>query len=77
LKRAGIKDLKFHDLRHTFATFAAKMGASNLELATAMGHRSLSMLSLYTHLDAQHSQKLSESVTSQLLSPKAVSNGVN
>jgi integrase len=35
LVRAGIQNLRFHDLRHTFATVAAKAGASNLELATA------------------------------------------
>ncbi len=35
-------------MRHTFCTFAAKQGGSNLELATAMGHRTLGMLQRYT-----------------------------
>ena len=77
LKRAEIKDFRFHDLRHTFATFAATAGASNLELQTAMGHRSLSMVSRYTHLDAKHTKKLSESVTAQLLSSGELNNGTH
>jgi len=51
---------------HTFATFAAKAGASNLELATAMGHQSLQMLQRYTHLDVHHTRRLSEAVASSL-----------
>lgn len=41
LKRAGIEDCHAHDMRHTFCTLPAQQGASNLELATAMGHRTL------------------------------------
>jgi len=67
LKKAGIENFRFHDLRHTFATFAAKSGASNLELATVMGHRSLSMLSRYTHMDVNHTKKLSEFVEKTLI----------
>lgn len=62
LKRAGIKNLRFHDLRHTFATYAAESGASNLELATAMGHRSLQMLERYTHMNTEITHRLSSAV---------------
>jgi integrase len=68
LERAKIENLRFHDLRHTFATTAAKASASNMELATAMGHRSLQMLQRYTHLDATHTRRLSEFVANDLLS---------
>lgn len=70
LKRANINDLRFHDLRHTFCTVAASSGASNLELSTAMGHRSLQMLQRYTHLDVNHTKKLSEFVSSNMLFPE-------
>ncbi len=53
LEQAGIMDFRAHDMRHTFATLAARQGASNLELATAMGHRSLDMIQRYTHLDVE------------------------
>lgn len=62
LKRAGITGLRFHDLRHSFATMAARKGASNLELATAMGHRTLQMLQRYTHLEAESTRRYSEAI---------------
>lgn len=67
LKRADIKDCRAHDMRHTFCTMAAKQGGSNLELATAMGHRTLSMLQRYTHLDIQVTKKFSTSISEQIL----------
>lgn len=66
LKRAGIEDCRAHDMCHTFCTLAARQGASNLELATAMGHRTLSMLQRYTHLDVQITKKYSNSISEQI-----------
>ena len=34
-KKANIQNCRAHDMRHTFCTFAAAKGASNLQLATA------------------------------------------
>lgn len=62
LKTAKIKNLKFHDLRHTFATYAAEAGASNLELATCMGHRTLQMLQRYTHINSKITYRLTNKV---------------
>lgn len=67
LKRAGIEDCRAHDMRHTFCTLAAKQGGSNLELATAMGHRTLGMLQRYTHLDVQVTKKFSKHISEQIL----------
>ena len=67
LKRAQIKDCRAHDMRHTFCTMAAAQGASNLELATAMGHRTLSMLQRYTHLDVQVTKKLGKNIPKRSL----------
>ncbi len=67
LKRAQIEDCRAHDMRHTFCTLAASQGASNLELATAMGHRTLGMLQRYTHLDAQVTQKFSKHISERIL----------
>jgi site-specific recombinase XerD len=53
-------------MRHTFCTLAARQGASNLELATAMGHRTLEMLQRYTHLEAGLVRKYSEGITKNL-----------
>ncbi|HAB98233.1 MAG TPA: site-specific integrase, partial [Parachlamydiales bacterium] len=67
--RAGLTDYHFHDLRHQFATFAAGQGASNVELATAMGHRTLSMLLRYSNLDAKNSKKFSDHIANHITKP--------
>lgn len=67
LRIAGIEKFRAHDMRHTFATLAAGQGASNLELATAMGHRTLQMLLRYTHLDVQVTKKFSKHISEQIL----------
>lgn len=67
LKRAQIKNCRPHDMRHTFCTLAAKQGGSNLELATAMGHRTLNMLQRYTHLDVEVTKKFSKQISDQIL----------
>lgn len=66
-KRARIENLHFHDLRHTFATYAAESGASNLELATATGHKTLQMLQRYTHMDAKITHRLSLAVHQRIM----------
>ncbi|MBI3236341.1 MAG: site-specific integrase, partial [Chlamydiales bacterium] len=63
VQRADLTDYHFHDIRHQFATLAATQGASNVELATAMGHRSLSMLLRYSNLDAKNSKKFSNHIS--------------
>ncbi len=67
LRKAGITDSHAHDMRHTFAMLAAAQGASNLELATAMGHRTLQMLQCYTHLDAQVTKRFSKGISERIL----------
>lgn len=67
IKRAGIPHCRMHDMRHTFATMAAAQGASNLELATAMGHRTLEMLQRYTHLDAKLTKRFTNRISDQIL----------
>ena len=50
--RAGIQDLRFHDLRHEATSRLFELGLFNvLEIARITGHKTLSMLSRYTHLD--------------------------
>ena len=60
LKRAEIYDFRFHDLRHTCASYLAQNGASLLEIADVLGHRQISMTARYSHLCVSHKQKLIE-----------------
>lgn len=48
-KRAGIKDLKFHDLRHTATTRLAEKLPNVIELASVTGHQTIQMLKRYYH----------------------------
>ena len=49
---AGLKDFRWHDLRHTTASVMAQAGASLLQIAEQLGHRSLAMVQRYSHLVA-------------------------
>jgi len=52
IKTAEIKDFVFHDLRHTFATWARKGGADLITLQKALDHSSITMTMRYAHIDA-------------------------
>jgi integrase len=54
LRHAGIQDFRFHDLRHSAASYLAMNGATLRELADILGHRSLEMVRRYSHLTEQH-----------------------
>jgi len=54
VKAAGIEDFRFHDLRHTAASYLAMSGATLAEIATVLGHRTLAMVKRYSHLTEQH-----------------------
>lgn len=45
----GPKSLRFHDLRHTAATYMHESGASTVAIAAALGHRTLVMAKRYAH----------------------------
>ena len=54
LKKAGLEDLRFHDLRHSFATFALQNGVDIKTLSGMLGHYSAGFtLDTYTHATAQ------------------------
>lgn len=46
---AGIRDFRFHDLRHTAATRMADAGADAFTLMKILGHSDIRMTSRYTH----------------------------
>ncbi|WP_101049252.1 site-specific integrase [Macromonas nakdongensis] len=50
LVRAGIEDFRWHDLRHTFATWHREVGTPTHELQRLGGWRIQSMVERYAHL---------------------------
>lgn len=51
---AGLDDFRFHDLRHTTASYLTMAGATLAEVAEALGHRTLVMAKRYSHQTAEH-----------------------
>lgn len=54
LKRAGIEDFRWHDLRHTWATWQRQAGTPTHELQRLGGWRTGSMVERYAHLAPDH-----------------------
>lgn len=54
IKRAGIENFRFHDLRHSAASYLAMNGASLAEIAEVLGHKTLQMVKRYAHLSEAH-----------------------
>lgn len=50
LTNSGIKDFRFHDLRHTFATDLYELGAESFTIQTALGHSAIKTTEIYTHV---------------------------
>ncbi|KPJ67441.1 MAG: integrase [Coxiella sp. DG_40] len=58
LKKAEIEDFRFHDLRHSAASYLAMNGASLAEIAEVLGHKTLQMVKRYAHLSEAHTAKV-------------------
>jgi len=54
LTRAGIEDFRWHDLRHTWATWHRRAGTPTHELQRLGGWRTASMVERYAHLAPDH-----------------------
>lgn len=65
IEKTNIKDFHFHDLRHTAASYLAMNGASLLEIAEILGHKTLAMVKRYSHLTVKHTAKLIEDTASK------------
>ena len=63
LKKADLPDLRFHDLRHTFATHALTSGVDVKTLSGILGHtRSAFTLDTYTHTTGDMQRRAAEIV---------------
>ncbi|HEY3431505.1 MAG TPA: tyrosine-type recombinase/integrase [Rhodocyclaceae bacterium] len=54
LKRAGIEDFRWHDLRHAWATWQRQAGTPTHELQRLGGWRTGAMVERYAHLAPDH-----------------------
>ena len=75
-KRAGLEDVRIHDLRHSFASRALALGESLPMIGKLLGHRQVQTTARYAHL-AQESVKASsarvaESIAVDMVTSPAV-----
>jgi integrase len=69
LKQAGIRDFRFHDLRHTCASHLIMRGANLKEVQTHLGHSNVATTNRYLHLTDEAKQKTANrlsGITSQV-----------
>ena len=63
----GEKHCRFHDLRHTTASYLTMNGATLAEVAEALGHRTLMMAKRYSHQSGEHVRGTLERMASRFL----------
>lgn len=66
LKDAGIENFRFHDLRHSAASYLAMNGATLAEIAEVLGHKTLQMVKRYAHLSEAHTSKVVASMNEKV-----------
>jgi integrase len=68
LKKANIEDFRFHDLRHSAASYLAMNGASLTEIAEVLGHKTLQMVKRYAHLSEAHTSAVVAQMNERIFS---------
>jgi integrase len=61
-RRAGLSEVRLHDLRHTYASFGAGGGLGLPIIGKLLGHTQASTTQRYAHLDADPLRRASESI---------------
>jgi len=67
LQDAGIQNFRWHDLRHTAASYLAMNGATQGELMAILGHRSPHMTRRYAHYSQKHLEGLMQRTGKKIL----------
>jgi integrase len=68
-RRAGLPDVRLHDLRHSFASFLVNAGHSLYEVQALLGHQSPKMTMRYAHLAPETLLRAANSVAGALGTP--------
>ena len=67
VEKSGVTNFRFHDLRHTCASYLAQNGATLLQIAEILGHKQLEVTKRYAHLCVDHKQELVDRVLGDVI----------
>jgi integrase len=65
-KRKFRPDFRWHDLRHTAASYLAMQGVSPLEISIVLGHKTMAMVSRYSHLAPSNINELGDKLAARM-----------
>jgi len=60
IRRLDMKDFRFHDLRHTIASYLVMMGGNLKTLQEILGHKDFKMTLTYSHFTADYKKEVME-----------------
>ena len=66
LQKAKVDKFRFHDLRHSAASYLAMNGATLAEIAEVLGHKTLAMVKRYAHISEQHTVRVVASMNEKI-----------
>jgi len=66
IKAAKIENFRFHDLRHSAASYLVMNGATLYETGEVLGHESLQTTKRYAHLSVDHKQQLTDRIMGEI-----------
>lgn len=77
VKLSELEDFRFHDLRHTFASWARMAGADLADICEALGHSNISVTMRYAHIEPERHETAFDRISSMVWSQSASQSGEN
>ena len=74
-KRAGLRRIKWHELRHSYASILASGGMPLFMLRGLLGHASIEMTERYAHLATGQSAQFGHLLSAATQTPKGPASG--